>query len=182
MFNTLAYIGEQLNNQKILWGIGASILLYHYGLVDKPNDIDILVALEDVEKLDHILQGLGEKTKWEKTATYKTKHFYEYVINDIDVDVMSGLRINSGEKTYNYMFDSSSIVGSMNVNNVMIPLMSLEDWYVIYQLIPKREEKVLMIEGYLLENGLQNPKLLDRALTGNLPPKVRKRIQVMLGN
>jgi hypothetical protein len=38
-----------------VWGVGASILLNYYGLIDKPNDIDILVDLKDIEKADIIL-------------------------------------------------------------------------------------------------------------------------------
>ena len=52
VFDTLSYIGERLNEERIMWGVGASILLNHYGLVDKPNDIDILVDLKDIEKTD----------------------------------------------------------------------------------------------------------------------------------
>lgn len=41
--------------------MGASLLLNHYGLVDKPNDIDILVDLKDIEKADEVLKSLGQK-------------------------------------------------------------------------------------------------------------------------
>lgn len=66
MFNTLSYIGKKLNDEGIVWGVGASILLNHYGLVDKPNDIDILVDLNDIEKADKILKSIEKKIVWER--------------------------------------------------------------------------------------------------------------------
>ena len=79
MFDTLSYIGKKLNEEKIVWGVGASILLNHHRLIDKPNDIDILVDLKDIEKADKTLKSIGEKKVWEKTDTYSTQYFYEYV-------------------------------------------------------------------------------------------------------
>lgn len=180
MFNTLSYIAEKLNEEGVVWGVGASILLHHYGLIDKPNDIDILVDLKDIEKADAILKSIGEKKKWEKTASYSTKYFYEYVVNGFDVDVMSGLKINHSKGIFEYTFDNNSISKLKCINAVAIPLTSLEDWYVIYQLIPNREAKVRLIENYLLLNGISNPTLLEKSLGGCLPKHIRTKIQEIL--
>jgi len=180
MFSTLSYIGKKLNEEKIVWGVGASILLNHYGLIDKPNDIDILVDLKDIEKVDKVLKNIGEKIVWEKTETYSTKYFYEYVVNGFDVDVMAGLSINYDNGTFKYIFDQSSISDTKTINGVNIPLTSLEDWYVIYQLIPNRQIKVTMVENYLSSNGIKKPNLLKRALSGHLPDVVRENIQRLL--
>ena len=50
MINTLSLIAEKLNKEGIGWGVGASLLLNHYGLIDQPNDIDLLVSVADIEK------------------------------------------------------------------------------------------------------------------------------------
>jgi len=180
LFQTLSYIGEKLNEENILWGVGASILLSHYNLVNSPNDIDILVALKDIHKADEILKSLGNKKIREANDSYSTEYFNEYVINGIDVDVMSGLTLNHEEGKYVQIFDEASIVDEMLVNDVKIPLTSLEDWYIIYQLIPGREFKVSLIENYLLEKGVANPILLQRALKCTLPSKVKERSKKLL--
>ena len=180
MFDTLSEIGEKLNKDGVLWGVGASILLNHYGLIDKPNDIDILVDLDDIEKSNIILKSIGEKKVCEQSDKYSTKYFYEYVINGFDVDVMAGLSINHNEGIYRYIFDDKSIPITTKVNSINIPFTSLEDWYVIYQLIPKREAKVKLIQNYLLSNGIKNPTLLERALRGSLPEEVRDNIKRLL--
>lgn len=180
MLDTLSYIGEKLNKGSVLWGVGGSILLNHYGLIDKPNDIDILVDLNDIEKADRILKSIGEKKVWERSNTYSTKYFYEYVVNSFEVDVMAGLSINHKMGMYRYFFDNKSIFQTTKINNIHIPLTSLEDWYVIYQLMPNKEIKVRMIENYLLSNGIKKLDLLERALKGNLPNEVRENIKRML--
>ncbi|WFD12186.1 hypothetical protein [Tepidibacter hydrothermalis] len=182
MFNTLSYIAEKLNKEKVVWAVGASLLLNHYGLVDKPNDIDILIDLNDIEKADIILKSIGEKKVYEKSDTYSTKYFYEYIINGIDIDVMAGLSINHNEGIYKYNFDSNSILQSTKINGIHIPLTSLEDWYVLYQIIPNRENKVTMIKNYLLSNGINQPNLLKKALKGNLPSNVRDNVNRLLSS
>ncbi|SDP08987.1 hypothetical protein [Clostridium gasigenes] len=182
MFDTLRDIGEKLNEGGILWGLGASMLLNHYGFIDKPNDIDILVDVKNIEKADKILKSMGEKRLWEKSDNYSTEYFYEYVINGFEVDVMSGLGINHSEGIYKYIFDEKSISKTIQIHDIDIHLTSLEDWYFIYQLIPNREIKVKMIEDYLLLNGIKKPELLDRALTGELPNEVRCNIKRLLNS
>ncbi len=180
LFQTLSYIGEKLNKENILWGVGASILLNHYDLVNNPKDIDILVALKDIHKADEILKSLGHKKVRELNDSYSTEYFNEYVINGIDIDVMSGLTLNHEEGKYTQIFDRASIVDKMDVDDVKIPLTSLEDWYIIYQLIPGREHKVSLIENYLLQNGVKNPILLQRALKCALPLMVKYRSEKLL--
>ena len=180
IFKTLSYIAEKLNDNGVIWAVGASIVLHQYGLIDKPNDIDILIDLNDIEKADEILRSIGEKKEWEKTDAYSTKYFYEYVVNSVDVDVMSGLTINYDKVLFKYIFDQISITEFKKTNEIDIPLTSLEDWYVLYQLIPGRNIKVKMIENYLLKNGVKNRNLLERSLKGNLPKKIRENIEKIL--
>ncbi|GCD12454.1 nucleotidyltransferase family protein [Clostridium tagluense] len=180
IFEALSYIGEKLNENGVVWAVGASILLHHYGLIDNPNDIDILVDLNDIEKVDKILKSIGEKKVREKSDTYSTKYFYEYVVHGVDIDLMAGLSINYKNGTYEYIFDHTSISEYKKINGVNVPLSSLEDWYVIYQLIPGRDIKVKMIENYLSLNGVKKSTLLERALKGNLPREVRDKIQGIL--
>lgn len=136
--------------------------------------------LNDIEKVDKILKGIGEKKVREKSDTYSTKYFYEYVVRGIDIDVMAGLSISHNNGIFEYIFDYTSISECKKINGVNIPLSSLEDWYLIYQLIPGRELKVKMIENYLLSNGIKKPTLLERALRGVLPVDIRGKIQGIL--
>ena len=181
MLNTLSAIGKKFNESDILWGVGASLLLSQYQLIDKPNDIDLFVDVKDIERADEILKDMGEKKQKEKTKRCATEYFYECSIQGFEVDMMAGFRINHDCGIFEYVFDHHSISDYVNINGVDIPFTSLEDWYVIYQQIPNREDKVDMIEAYLLAKGVRRPDLLERALEGNLPPGVQERVMGLLG-
>lgn len=182
MFKTLTYIGERFNNSNIGWAVGASMMLNQFGLVNDSNDIDVFVDIKDINRADEILQGIGEKKETGESSLYSTKFFYEYLINEIDIDVMAGFSVGHNRGVYDFIFDSESISKIETINEVDIPFTSLEDWYVIYQLIPNREFKVKLIEEHLTLNGIENPHLLERALRGNLPLEIRSRVKKMLGS
>ncbi|MEG2018170.1 MAG: nucleotidyltransferase [Clostridium sp.] len=180
MLNTLSYIGENLNNANIRWAVGASILLNQYGLIEQPNDIDIFVDERDIEEADELLNSLGEKKKWEMNPTYATKCFYEYEIKGVDVDVMAGFAVNFSGGLFQFQFDENSISEFRSIDGVEIPFTALEDWYVLYQLIPDRQVKVQIIEEYLKKHGVKKPLLLERILKQELPEEVREKIENVL--
>lgn len=66
-------------------------------------------------------------------------------------------------------------------DGVPIPLTALEDWYVMYSLMPKREEKTTMIEQYWQANGMTRPDLLNKALQRELPESLRRKLRLTSG-
>lgn len=179
LFNTLSYIAKKFNDENLTWAVGASVLLNQYSLVKSPNDIDILVALKDVEKADSILKSIGNKNISEKSSTYLTKYFYEYNINGIDIDLMSGLTINFENENYEYLFNKDCIKNYSTINDTKIPLTSLEDWYILYQLIPNRDKKVSLIENYLIENNIKI-YLSEIPLSREIPSKIKLKSKEIL--
>lgn len=173
----LIEIAELFNDAGILWAVGGSLLLNHHGLGSLANDIDLLVGLEDAEKAGMLLRALGTEKTGGPDATYGTLHFREYVIRGTEIDMMSGLRIHHSQGCYGYHFQSDSIAVRIEAGETQIPMMALEDWYVLYQLMPDRESKVKMIESRLLTEGISRPDLLERACRGCLPDSVRQRVE-----
>ncbi|MBU5593237.1 RepB family plasmid replication initiator protein [Clostridium sp. MSJ-4] len=180
LFEVLYYIGEKINKENILWAVGGSIVLNHYGLIQCPNDIDIIVHNKDIDLLDSILKSLGDKKPIESSGTYSTKYFYEYNIKGIDIDVMSDFAINHSCGVYKYPFDKESITDFKDIKGIKIPMSSLEDWYIAYQLMANREVKVNLIEDYLKTRGVKNPSLLKRALLQKLPEQVEKNVKSII--
>ncbi len=78
-------------------------------------------------------------------------------------------------------FDAVSAASTRENSGTPVPFAALEDWYVVYQLIPGKEHKALRIEEYFLQSGIQKPHLLTRALEGSLPEVVRRKISALLG-
>ena len=178
--STLSYIGERLNAHNILWAVGASVLLKKHGLTDQTHDIDVFISLENIEEADRLLCSMGEKKPWEENRVYATKHFNEYVIQNMDIDVIAGFAIKHINGVYIYPFTQESITEYAVIQGVKIPFTSLEEWYVIYQMIPDREAKVQTIEKHLKINGIKNPNLLQKALKTEIPDHVKIRIMDLL--
>ena len=176
----IALIADEINKLGITWAVGASVMLYFHGLEDEPNDLDILVHESDAKQLDELLKNMGFRKDKEYKETFATKYFYSYNVEGIKIDLMGGFIINHTDGDYKLTFDSETIVEFKIINGIKIPLSSLEDWYVIYQLIPNREHRTQAIEKYLLENEVKNSYLLERALERDLPDLVKKRVRKIL--
>jgi hypothetical protein len=176
----LVIIGKQFNDEEILWGVGGSVMLNYYGLAENPRDIDLVVSLADVAKVEIILSKLGKKQDRTPDSLYETEHFLEYVIQGVDVDIMAGLNIIHEAGIYSFEFDAQSVAKTMDIDGVQIPLTSLADWYVIYQLLGDREAKVERIENYMNSTGLINAGILEKSLVGNLPKEVKARVETLL--
>jgi hypothetical protein len=180
MWQALGRIAGALNGSGILWCVGASVLLHQYGLAEHPHDIDLLVALPDAERAAGILGAMGEEVPCGASVTYSTEFFRRFCVDGCDVDLMAGFRVNHPSGCYEYRFDGASVASVREVGGVPVPFAALEDWCVVYQLIPDKEYKALRIEEYLRQNGIENPGLLARALEGCLPDAVQRRISALL--
>ncbi|GAB6010927.1 nucleotidyltransferase family protein [Viscerimonas tarda] len=158
----LSKIAQALNASHVLWGVGASLLLHQYGLVEDPTDIDILVSVDDISTVDKLLSSLGEKQPETPSDIYATDYFYEYIINGINVDVIAGLKIKQNKAVFEYTFDKESAPHTFFIGGVPVPFSTLEDWYILYRLMPGKESKSELIAGYFREHGVRYPVLMER--------------------
>ncbi|MGP4079839.1 hypothetical protein ACTWQL_07965 [Pseudalkalibacillus sp. R45] len=169
-------VSQELNKKEVLWGIGGSHVLYEHGLDIRPSDVDLVIAGEDSEKAKDVLDRIAEKLPSETKPPYKTKHFNTYLIEGVSIDFMAGFAVLHDSGVYELIFDQQSIA----YHDENIPYTSLEDWFVLYHLIPKKGKKADLIESYWKENGVKNPYLLKRASDRPLPEMVKQRIHKCL--
>ena len=182
MEKVLAKIGKMLNDENITWAVGASLLLKAYSMVESVGDIDLLVSEKDVKKVDALLKEVGVAKDMSDVRLFGNEFFGKYAVDNVDIDIMSGLVLSHQEGVFSYVFDKQSITCFVTLEGIKIPYTSLEDWYVIYQLLENREKKVKMIEEYLMKNGVKNMHLLLRSKEGNLPQHIVKNIDGVLDN
>lgn len=145
--NILSKVAEVLNKNNITWAVGASLLLYFKGITHEFHDIDIMIYEGDVEKVNQILLSFGTLQPKNPNAQYKTKYFLEYNIDGVDIDIMAGFTIVCDNKEYYFPLEKNSVKNYININNVSIPLQSIEEWHTYYKLMG-RVEKVKMIEDF----------------------------------
>ena len=141
----LKQIAHRFNEAHIMWALGASMLLYFKGITEVFQDIDLMVANDDVERVRIILSEMGEIQPPNPNPKYRTKTFMEFIINSIDVDVMAGFSIISDGKIFDCSLQEEQIVEKMPLGTELIPLQSPLLWREYYRLMG-RTEKVKMIE------------------------------------
>jgi len=149
VLKTLQIIAKDLNWENIVWGLGASMLLNQYGLEDAPRDIDLLIDIKDHIRANQLFLKWGEQKEVEESPIYATEDFNRYVVKGVRIDVMAGFQIRHQNGVYRYPFDNRSITRVKSLEGIKIPLTALEDWYILYQLLPNRNEKVARIERHL---------------------------------
>ena len=146
--DVLCRIGHLFNSEKITWAIGASLLLYFEGIADTFNDVDIMVHEKNIVRAKEILLSLGNLCPPNPNSQYTTKHFYEFVVDGVDVDVMAGFAIIHEGKEYDCSLQEQQIVKYKEINGEKIPLQSVSLWREYYRLM-NRSNKVAMIDAVL---------------------------------
>ena len=141
-------IAKVLNSNNIIWAVGGSMLLYFKDRTDVFNDIDIMVQEKDVERLKKLLLGMGDLTPQNPNKQYKTRHFLEFSINGVDIDVIAGFVIVCNGKDYDCSLEAQQIAEYTSINGEKIPLQSLDNWRRYYELMG-RTDKVEMIDGHI---------------------------------
>lgn len=148
--STLYKLSKILNDANIIWGIGGSTLLEYYGLYSHPNDLDIWIHPNDINKVKNLFENYKEiESNIYLPEKYHLKiHFY-----DIDVDFVACFMIkpNQHEFTFHISPDNLQYIKKDDMN---IPITFLEDWYIIYKLL-KREDKAKIIEDYFHDNAIE---------------------------
>ncbi|THE11925.1 hypothetical protein E1I69_12995 [Bacillus timonensis] len=176
MIETLREIVATVGERKIIWGVGGSLLLSFHGLVQHPNDIDLLVNEEDALWFNKKLELLGTSLEAKSLRPFRTSYFAKFRVGGFNVDSMGGFAIEHEEGVYRLPFDENSVVGRVEG----IPLCSLEDWYILYMLIPNRQDKAARIEEHFNKNGVKHPMLLARALNQPLPHEIKAKVEKLL--
>ncbi|MCT1902467.1 hypothetical protein [Oceanobacillus sojae] len=82
MLHALAKTADILNENNIIWGLGGSLMLHMHGIIDNPNDIDLLVSENHAPLAGKVLDNLGER---KETVHLIEQHFKEKGINHPDL-------------------------------------------------------------------------------------------------
>ncbi|MEA4912655.1 MAG: hypothetical protein VB092_08620 [Oscillospiraceae bacterium] len=176
----LAVIARALNEADVTWSVGASLLLWRRGLVEDFHDIDLLVDEQDIASARAALDRVGILTNEQRSAPFTTEYFYEYTVRDTEVDVMARFGVAVDGRRFDFAFDARHIACFEDIGGARVPFGRLEDWYILYQLIPGREIKVRLIEDALTRPGALDRAALLCAVGDPLPDPIRLRAQALL--
>lgn len=154
----LVRIAEAFCTQEILWALGGVTLLACSGIDIEAERLDLIIDSADIAKVDLLLSAWGEAHPRVPSPRYASRFYCRYTIEGADVHVMSGLVLRDKGFLYTYRFDRETIASMLPVENVYIPCTALEDWYILYQMMPWRETRVKALREYFLQNGVARPE------------------------
>ena len=144
----LSAVAGEFNRAGITWAVGASTLLYLHGLVPDFHDLDLMVDDRDALRARELLQAMGTPHPSAQESKYRTKHFFEFVIGGVEVDLMGGFAILKDGILHDCGLEPAHVTESVQVNGQRVPLDSLQAWRGYYTLMG-REEKAALIDGAL---------------------------------
>ncbi len=148
--SVLLKIARLLNKSYITWGLGGSMLLYYYGIVDDVNDIDILIDIRDLDKFEKVIKGYDFKHE-NGNEKYTTAHLFSVNLDGVEFDFLLDFRIKLQSGEYVFPFGKGMIERRFLLDGEMICLSFLKEWKNAYHAM-NRETKYRLIEAYFDRN------------------------------
>ena len=180
----LFLISHHFDKENVKWSLACSMNLFLRGIVDEFHDLDLIVDINDIDKIQKIMEKLGAILVDTGGNGYcESDKYMHFQLGRIDIDIISGFRvITSGTKfVYNFNINELEYI---EIEHVKIPLVSMEAMYILYSMMegwqPKRRYKRILIEEFLLREEIQFNAILKRALKENLPGWIRRDIREIL--
>lgn len=174
-------IAKGLNDLNCNWGVGGSVMLNHYDLVDNPNDIDILADPNYIDEIKVFMDTVGEYMELPSKEPFKTDEFFGYIVDGTMVEFLCGFKIDLGnEKTYEFILDEHSTIDNMIVDGVKVNLTTPEDWLVAYSVMKDPKNRIPLLKKFFGKYGLNHIDLLQRNLNQDLPEMIKDEIKELL--
>ncbi len=179
--DVLKKVAKKLNLIDCNWAIGSSMVLNHYGLVEKPNDIDILIDPKKADEIKNVMNEIGTYIELPSKEPFRTEKFFGYMVDGVMIEFMGGFKIAiEDNRVYEFILDEKAIKDKINIDNIIINLTTLEDWFVAYSVMNDPKGRITLINKYFKENGLKNKDLLLRNLQHELPKKVEAAVKELI--
>ena len=175
---------DELNKADIRWGLACSTNLFIRGIVDEFHDLDLLVDIKSIPKIEEIMEKLGAILKETGGNGYCESDMYmHFQFGRIDVDVISGFRLVTFGTHFEYYLNPEELQ-YMHLEGRNIPLVSMEALYLLYSMMEgwqaRRRYKRVLIEEYLLREEIKFPHILENSLGSNLPGWIKRNITAIL--
>lgn len=182
--NILCKLAKNFEQKNIRWAIVCSLNLYLRGIVDDFNDIDLLVEAEDAKKIKETMIEFGaDIVEVPEIDFCKSDIVMYFDLDKVRVEVISGFRILTFGTQYFYKYDSNE-VETMHIEDIDVHLINLEALYLLYGMMEgwqqRRRYKRLLIQEYLMSEGLKFPNILKQGLEKDLPAWLKTEIRKII--
>lgn len=168
-----------LNQRQIRYGLGGSWMLKEHGIPIEPKDIDLFIHMSDLNKCLDLIEPYQLEKANNPDSLFKSEYFTTLQFESMSIDIIGGFAYLHDQGLYKALFDELSIVSEFIVDDICIPLMSLEEWYVIY-CVMGRSKQCKLIEHHWLSHDINDPILLKRQLACSLDEHTLIQIKTIL--
>lgn len=166
----LIRITNTLNEHNIVWGVGGSYLLFLHGIYNNPQDIDIWVNIDDIDKIRQIFKEYQEIVV---SLQLPSKYHFKMNYEGVEVDFVSFFYVVPNQKEFKYYVSPNRIKQISIDGEHSIPCLYLEEWFIIYKVL-NREKKASLIEQYFRSDFKRlNQEILEECLTDNTSVQAR---------
>lgn len=186
--DALTKIVSEFEANKIRYALACSMNLFLQGIVDDFHDLDFIVEFKDVAKIKNVMKLMGAILKETGGNGYCESNVYmHFQLGRVDVDIISGFKIFTFGTHFLYELNPKELTFTSIIDEFpKIPLIPIEALYVLYAMMegwqPKRRYKRVLIEEYLIIEGVIFPEILKNALKADLPAWIKKQIKLILLN
>ncbi len=175
---------DELRKADVRWGLACSTNLFIRGIVDEFHDLDLIVDIKSIPKVEEIMKEQGAILKETGGNGYCESDMYmHFQFGRVDVDVISGFRVVTFGTHFEYYFNPEELQ-FIELEDKNIPLISMEALYLLYSMMEgwqaRRRFKRVLIEEYLLTEKVEFPQILESALGANLPSWIKRNIAGIL--
>lgn len=131
LIQIISYLNKLFKELKITWAIFAGVAVYLYGGSRKPNDVDVLIGLEDIARLSHFCKVKIQNIRSNRIEVQK--------ICFDRVEVVSYMKFRRNGQIILFSFDDEmKKIRLILLSGIKIPVLSPED-NVIFKAIFQKE-------------------------------------------
>lgn len=148
----LRTLAARFNASGLRWQVGASMLLYLKGVVERAGDLDLIVDERDYLACKEILAELGFEKAVSPHPMFRSAQFSTFEVEGVEIDLMAAYTVHfvGGMFTYPFEPQYAEILEDQGVSIYMAPL---EFWLVTYRCMGDPKGRVPLIWAYFDRQG-----------------------------
>lgn len=173
----LEKVCSSFNKTGIRYALSCSAALFLQGLVDDFHDFDVLVHIDDVNKIKETMESIGaELLPTIQKSAFTSPYYQEAQLQGEHFDLVGDITVATFNKEYCYPVKTKecqyiSVEGLIDV----VPVIPIEASFLLYGMMEgwqsKRVFKRELCKDFLLSNGLAYPGILENALAVDQLPQ-----------
>lgn len=145
-------IHDRLQGTGITWAITGSLGFALQGVPVSPHDIDIQTDESGAYEIERLLDEFVVRRVRFSSAERIRSHFGVLIINAIRVEIMGDIEKRTSNGTWQPIDDLRKYVRFVEIDDMIIPVLSLEYEYEAYGKLD-RKDKVRLLRDWLERHG-----------------------------